>query len=61
MDWNLSGDLKFIGSTLDMEPSIYRTAFADGRLSVEGRLFTGKASQYLKEVKSTRDIAMYNY
>ena len=59
VDWNLSGDLKFIGSTLDMEPSIYRTAFADGRLSVEGRLFTGKASQYLKEVKSTRDIALY--
>lgn len=59
VSWKVSGNLKYLGASIPMDKSVYRDALSDGQLSVEGKLSSDKAFEYLHEVKSMRNVVSF--
>ncbi|GMM53604.1 Bye1 protein [Maudiozyma humilis] len=59
--WSIDGFLKYLGSSKEMDKSIYRNAADDGKLQVEGKLSSDKAFKYLNDVKSFRNVVTYQF
>ncbi|CCF57980.1 hypothetical protein KAFR_0D03320 [Kazachstania africana CBS 2517] len=56
---SFSGFLKYLSTTMAIDDSIIREAFADGRLIIEGSLTASKGYEYLKQVQSSRAVLAY--